>query len=210
MKNLCEFDSGDKIFFQENRKIFWEIIEQIINYTTDKDFAEKYSKSVKGNKVIQNIIETLSTCFYSNDDFEIMKKNELIDNNINSLIDIIPKMFNSLKIMNQSLINLDQYSLIQNEKSIFNLIESIGINCQKFNDSENLINYLLKIVSYIKEDKYSIPLSVQSISSIGNILLNNKNLVNYLLKLGIEILKNIILNRLKEYTFLKRTVKHVH
>ena len=190
LKNLCEFDSGDKIFFQENRKIFWEIIEQIINYTTDKDFAEKYSKSVKGNKVIQNIIETLSTCFYSNDDFEIMKKNELIDNNINSLIDIIPKMFNSLKIMNQSLINLDQYSLIQNEKSIFNLIESIGINCQKFNDSENLINYLLKIVSYIKEDKYSIPLSVQSISSIGNILLNNKNLVNYLQE---ELIKNCII-----------------
>ena len=92
--------------------------------------------------------------------------------------------------MNQSLINLAQYSLIQNEKSIFNLIESIGINCQKFNDSENLINYLLKIVSYIKEDKYSIPLSVQSISSIGNILLNNKNLVNYLQE---ELIKNCII-----------------
>ena len=55
LKNLYEFDSGDKIFFQENRNIFLDIIEQIAKYAGEKNFAEKYSKSVKGNKVIQNI-----------------------------------------------------------------------------------------------------------------------------------------------------------
>ena len=53
-------------------------------------------------------------------------------------------MFNSLKLMNQSLIDLGQHSLIQNEKSIFNLTESNGTYSQKLSDLENIINYLLK------------------------------------------------------------------
>ena len=203
LKNLYEFDSGDKNCFQENRQIFWKIIELLGNYSGDKNFAEKYSKSVKGNKVIQTIFETLLACFYSKDDFEIINKNELIDNNINSLLDMLQNIFSSLKIMNQSLINLDQYSIIQNEKNIFNLIESIGIYCLNFNDVENIINYLLKAISYIKEDKHSIAISSQSISSIGNILLQNKNLINNFEE---EKIKNLLIyckNQIEEFYSLK-------
>ena len=203
LKNLSEFDSGDKIFFQENRKIFWDIIEQIMNYAGDKNFAERYSKSVKGNKVIQNILETLLACFYSRDDFDIMNKNELINNDINSLLDKIPKLFSSLKIMNQSLINLDQYSLIQYEKIIFNLFESIGINCLKFTDVENIINFLLKLFIYNKEDKHSIATSAQSISSLGIILFQNKNLMNTLEEEKIKNLITYIKNQIDEFYSLK-------
>ena len=45
LKNLYEFDSGDKNCFQENRQIFWKIIELLGNYSADKNFAEKYSNS---------------------------------------------------------------------------------------------------------------------------------------------------------------------
>ena len=203
LKNLYEFDSGDKNFFQDNRQIFWEIIENLANYIGDKNFAEKYSKSVKGNKVIETIIETLLTCFYSKDDFEIMNKNELINNNISSLFDLIQKMFDSLKIMNQSLINLDQFSLIQYEKNIFNLLESIGIYCLKYPDVENIINYLLKTITYIKEDKHSIALSVQGIFSIGNILIQNKDLLN---NFEDEKIKNLVIyckNQIEDFYSLK-------
>ena len=203
LKNLYEFDSGDKNFFQENRQIFWEIIEQLTNYVSDKNFAEKYSKSVKGNKFIQAIIDTLLSCFYSKDDFEIINKNELINNNINSLLDMIPKMYGSLKIMNHSLINLDQYNLIQLEKNIFNLLESIGMYCLKLTDVENIINYLLKIITYKKEDKHSIPISAQSILSIGNILLKNNNLINNFEEEKIENLVIYCKNQIEEFYSLK-------
>ena len=203
LKNLYEFDSGDKIFFQENRNIFLDIIEQIAKYAGEKNFAEKYSKSVKGNKVIQNIFDTYLACFYSKENFDIINKNGSANNNINSLIEIIKRMFDSLNIMNQSLINLDPYSLIQYEKIIFNLIESIGIHCSKFNDVENLINYLLTKIIYIKEDKHSISLSAQSMSSIGIILSQNKNVINNLEE---EKIKNLVIycrNQIDEIYSLK-------
>ena len=62
---------------------------------------KKYAKSVKGNKAIQAICDTLMTSFYSKEDFEILNKDETIDNNINSFLDMIPKMMESLKILNQ-------------------------------------------------------------------------------------------------------------
>ena len=116
---------------------------------------------------------------------------------------MLQNIFSSLKIMNQSLINLDQYSIIQNEKNIFNLIESIGIYCLNFNDVENIINYLLKAISYIKEDKHSIAISSQSISSIGNILLQNKNLIDNFEE---EKIKNLVIyckNQIEEFYSLK-------
>ena len=203
LKNFYEFDSGDKIFFEQNRQIFWNIIELLINYISDKKFTEKYEKSIKGNKLIQNICETLSSCFYSKDDFEILNKDESINNNINSFIEMIPKMMNSLKIINQSLINIDPYSLIQYEKIILNLIELIGINCQKFTDVENIINYLLKNINYIKEDKHSISISLQCALIIGNIFLNNKNIIRNIEE---EKLKNLIIyckNQIEEIYTIK-------
>ena len=204
LKNLYEYDSGDKIFFQKNRQIFWEIIILLINYSSEKNFAEKYCKSVKGNKVIQTICDILMTCFYSKEDFEILNKDELINNNINNFIDSIPKLIESLKIMNISLINLDTYSLIQQERYIFNLIESIGIYCHKYNDVENVINFLLKNINYNKENKHSIPLSIQSIITIGNIFLKNKNLINNIEE---EKIKNLVIyckNQLEEIYSIKK------
>ena len=204
LKNLYEFDSGDKIFFQKNRQIFWEIINLLINYSTEKNFAEKYAKSVKGNKVIQTIYDILMTCFYSKEDFDILNKDELSNNNINNFIDLIPKLIESLKIMNISLINLDIYSLIQQERYIFNLIESIGIYCYKYNDVENLINFLLKNINYNKENKHSIAISIQSLITIGNIFLKNKNLINNIEE---EKIKNLIIyckNQLEEIYLIKK------
>ena len=104
LKNLYEFDSGDKFLFEENRQIFWNIIELLINYISEKKFTEKYEKSIKGSKVIQNISDTLSSCFYSKENFEILNKDESINNNINNLIDMIPKMMNSMGVVDQSLV----------------------------------------------------------------------------------------------------------
>ena len=203
LKNLYEFDSGDKLLFEENRQIFWNIIELLINYISEKKFTEKYEKSIKGSKVIQNISDTLSSCFYSKENFEILNKNESINNNINNLIDMIPKMMKSIKIINQSLINIDIFNLIQYEKNIYNLIELIGINCHKFSDVEIIINYLLKTINYIKEDKYSISISVQSMLTIGNIFLNNKSLIKNIEE---EKLKNLIIyckNQIEEIYTIK-------
>ena len=204
LKNLYEFGSGDKIFFQNNRQIFWESMNLLINYSTEKNFAEKYCKSVKGNKVIQTICDILITCFYSKEDFEILNKDELINNNINNFIDAIPKLMESLKIMNISLINLDLYSLIQQERYIFNLIETIGIYCNKYIDVENLINFLLKNINYNKENKHSISISIQSLITIGNIFLKNKNLINNIEE---EKLKNLVIyckNQLEEIYSIKK------
>ena len=203
LKNLYEFDAGDKTFFEENRQIFWNIIELLVNYIGDKNFSEKYSKSIKGNKVIQNICETLSACFYSKEDFDILNKDESVNNNINSFVEMIPKMMNSLKIMNISLINIDIYNIIQHEKNIFDLIESIGINFQKFAEVENIINYLLKNINYIKDDHHSIPISTQSILIIGNIFSNNKNMIKNIEE---EKLKNLIIyckNQIEEIYTIK-------
>ena len=203
LKNLYEFDAGDKTFFEENRQIFWNIIELLVNYIGDKNFSEKYSKSIKGNKVIQNICETLSACFYSKEDFDILNKDESVNNNINNFIEMIPKMMNSLKIMNISLINIDIYNIIQHEKNIFDLIESIGINFQKFAEVENIINYLLKNINYIKDDHHSIPISTQSILIIGNIFSNNKNMIKNIEE---EKLKNLIIyckNQIEEIYTIK-------
>ena len=203
LKNLYEFDAGDKTFFEENRQIFWNIIELLVNYIGDKNFSEKYSKSIKGNKVIQNICETLSACFYSKEDFDILNKDESVNNNINNFIEMIPKMMNSLKIMNISLINIDIYNIIQHEKNIFDLIESIGINFQKFAEVENIINYLLKNINYIKDDHHSIPISTQSFLIIGNIFLNNKNMIKNIEE---EKLKKLIIyckNQIEEIYTIK-------
>ena len=203
LKNLSEFDSGDKLFFQENREIFWDIIYKSVNYISDKNFLKKYAKSVKGNKAIQAICDTLMTCFYSKEDFEILNKDEKIDNNINSFLDMIPKMMESLKILNQSLINLDNFSLIMLEKYIFNIIDSIGIYCHKFSDVENIINFLLKKINYVKEDKHSIAMSVQSLYSLGNIFMNNKDLMNNIEE---EKIKNLIIyckNQIDEFYSFK-------
>ena len=164
---------------------------------------KKYAKSVKGNKAIQAICDTLMTSFYSKEDFEILNKDETIDNNINSFLDMIPKMMESLKILNQSLINLDNFSLIMLEKYIFNIIDSIGIYCHKFSDVENIINYLLKKINYVKEDKHSIAMSVQSLYSLGNIFMNNKDLMNNIEE---EKIKNLIIyckNQIDEFYSFK-------
>ena len=203
LKNITEFESGDKLYFQQNRQIFWEIMIKIINYVSENSFIEMYAKSVKGNKVIQGLIDTFISSFYSKDDFDIINQNENINNNINEIIDITKKLMNVIKIMDKSLIHMDEYSLVKLEKNIFNLIESIGIYCNNFADVENIFNYLLSLINYVKEDKHSIAISGQSAISLGNILLGNKNYTNYMDE---EKIKNMIIfckNQMEEFYALK-------
>ena len=190
MKNIGEFESADKIFFQENREIFWTVIEKLITYINNKElFIEQYSKSVKGSKVIQSIIESLNAYFYSKDDIEILNSKSTINNNINSLIEMIQKLLNLTTVMEKSLINIDPYNIIFTEKNIFNLIETIGSYCKSYKDVDNMINYLLKLINYSKDDKHSLPISCWSMKTLGIILNNNTSL---LANIEEEKLKNIV------------------
>ena len=191
LKNIGEFETADKIFFQENREIFWNIIENLINYINNKElFIEQYSKSVKGGKVIQSIIESLNAYFYSKEDIEILNNKSSINNNINSLLEMIQKLLNTSTNMEKTLISIDPYNLINTEKNIFNLIEAIGSYCNSFNDILNIVNYLLKMVNYNKEDKHSIPISGQSMRTFGIILYKNNTLINTIEE---EKIKNMII-----------------
>ena len=190
LKNIGEFESADKIFFQENREIFWTVIEKLISYINNKElFIEQYSKSVKGSKVIQSIIESLNAYFYSKDDIEILNSKSTINNNINSLIEIIQKLLNLTTVMEKSLINIDPYNIIFTEKNIFNLIETIGSYCKSYKDVDNMINYLLKLINYNKDDKHSMPISCMSMKTLGVILNNNISLLDNIEE---EKLKNIV------------------
>ena len=204
LKNIGEFESADKIFFQENRQIFWEIIEKLIKYINNKElFIEQYSKSVKGIKVIQSIIESLLASFYSKEDIEILNSKSSIKNNINSLLEIIQKLFELTNIMEKTLINIDPYNIIATEKNLFKLIETIGEYCNNSNDVMKILNYLLKNINYNKEDKHSIAISCQSLETIGVILLNNKTLVN---SIDEKYVKSIILeckDKIKQFFDLK-------
>ena len=192
LKNIGDFESADHIFFQENRDIFWEIIEKLINYINNKEqFIEQYSKSVKGSKVIQSIIESLTAYFYSKESIEILNSKSSINNNINSLLEIIQKLLSSTITMEKTLINIDPFNLINTEKDIFNLLETIGSYCNSSKDIQNMINYLLKIINYNKEDNHTIPLSCQSMKIFGNILSNNITLLNNLEE---EKIKNMIID----------------
>ena len=178
LKNIGEFESADKVFFQENREIFWTVIEKLISYINNKElFIEQYSKSVKGSKVIQSIIESLNAYFYSKDDIEILNSKSTINNNINSLLEIIQKLLNLTTIMEKSLINIDPYNIIFTEKNIFNLIETIGSYCKSYKDVDNMITYLLKLINYNKDDKHSMPISCWSMKTLGVILNNNDTLL---------------------------------
>ena len=191
LKNIGEFESADKIFFQENRHIFWDIIERLINYINNKElFIEQYSKSVKGSKVVQSIIESLTSYFYSKEDIEILNSKSTINNNINSVLEIIKKLFKSTDIMEKTLISIDPYNVIKTEKDIFKLIETIGSYCNNLNDVKNIINYLLKIINYNKEDLHSIAISGQSMKSIGILMYNNIKVLN---EIDEESIKNIVL-----------------
>ena len=205
LKNIGEFESSDKIFFQENRNIFWDIIEKLINYINNKElFIEQYSKSVKGTKVIQSIIESLIAYFYSKEDIEILNNKSSINNNINSLLEIIQKLFKSTFIMEKTLINIDPYNIIKTEKNIFQLIETIGSYCNNAKDVKNILNYLLKIIYYNKEDRHSIPISGQSLKTLGIILLNNNAVLNNIEE---ENIKKIILeckDKIKQFFEIRK------
>ena len=191
LKNIGDFESADKVLFQENRHMFWDIIEKLINYISDKElFIEQYSKSVKGSKVIQSIIESLISFFYSKEDIEILNDKSTINNNIDSLLEIIPKLFKSTDIMEKTLINIDPYNVIKTEKNIFELIEAIGSYCNNLKDVKNIIDYLLKIINYNKEDIHCIAISGQSMKSLGSIIYNNAKVVNDIEE---EYIKNIVL-----------------
>jgi len=190
LKNIGEFESADKIFFQENREIFWTVIEKLINYINNKElFIEQYSKSVKGSKVVQSIIESLNAYFYSKDDIEILNSKSSINNNINSLLEMIQKLLNLTTVMEKSLISIDPYNIIFTEKNIFNLIETIGSYCNSYKDVDNMISYLLKLIHYDKDDKHSMPISFWSLKTLGVILSNNTSL---LANIEEEKLKNIV------------------
>ena len=190
LKNIGDYESADHIFFQENRDIFWEIIEKLINYINNKEqFIEQYSKSVKGSKVIESIIESLTAYFYSKESIEILNNKSSINNNINSLLEIIQKLLNSTITMEKTLISIDPYNLINTEKNIFNLIETIGSYCNNSNDIQNMLDYLLKIINYNNEDHHTIPVSSQSMKTFGKILSNNGTLVN---SIDEEKIKNMI------------------
>ena len=179
LKNIGELESADKILFQENRNLFWEIIEKLANYINNKEkFLDLYSKSVKGSRVIQAIIESLTSSFYSKDDIEILNNKSSINNNINSFLEIIQQLFKSTYIMEKTLINIDPYNIINTEKNIYNLIEIIGSYCKNSKDVENILNYLLKSINYNKDDKHSIAISGQSMKSLGIIISHNNTLLN--------------------------------
>lgn len=85
-----------KLFSKENREIFLNIIENLINYINNRElFIEQYTKSVKGGKFIQSIIDSLNAFFYSKEDIEILNNKSSINNNINSLLEMIQKLLNT-------------------------------------------------------------------------------------------------------------------
>ena len=191
LKNIGEFETADKLFFQENRDIFWNIIEKLINYINNKElFIEQFYKSIKGTKVIQSIIESLTAYFYSKEDLEILNDKPTINNNINSLLKIVQQLSKSSTIMEKTLIGIDPYNIINTEKNIFSLLETIGSYCNNFKDVQNIINYLLNLMNYNKEDKHTIAISGQSMKSLGIILHNNNNLLNNIEK---QKIKDIII-----------------
>ena len=191
LKNVGEFEIADKSFFHENRDIFWNIIEKIVDYTENKElFIEQFYKSIKAIKVVQSIIDSLMSNFYSKDDIEVLNNKKSINNNIDSFLVIIKKLSKSSTIMEKTLIGLDPFNIITIEKNIFNLIETIGSYLNSLNDIQKIINYLLEIINYNKEDKHSIAISGQSLKSLGIILQNNNNLLNDLEE---EKIKKIIM-----------------
>ena len=92
--------------------------------------------------------------------------------------------------MEKTLISIDPYNVIKTEKDIFKLIETIGSYCNNLNDVKNIINYLLKIINYNKEDLHSIAISGQSMKSIGILMYNNIKILN---EIDEESIKNIVL-----------------
>lgn len=216
LKNIGEFESADKVFFQENREIFWIVIEKLINYINNKElFIEQYSKSVKGSKVIQSIIESLNAYFYSKDDIEILNNKSSINNNISSLLEIILKLLNLTTIMEKSLINIDPYNIIFTEKNIFNLIETIGSYCNSYKDIDNMITYLLNLINYNKDDKHSIPISCWSMKTLGVILYNNASILANIEEEKLKKIVNeckdkiaIFFNIKKDQNLLDEIVRH--
>ena len=204
LKNINEIETADENFFHENSDLFWTIINDIVNYINNKElFIDKYSKSIKGSKNVQALVEVLNHNFFSKNAFDVLNKNKNSSIYVKKLMEILPKIFYVLAFIDNTLIKTNPYQILNIEKEIFSILDNIGGYTAEVNDLYSLLDYLLSLIKYDENNKHSIAISDRCMKTLG-ITFSKNSLVHEMDKNKKEKNFEEILNKTIEFYKIKK------